>query len=122
MKEGQGLSDSAQDGYTEHVANMLYFMCELGLLDLDNPPSPTNAQRALSLYPRFLEDAALSDAPQLAQVAQSLGRTPISKASCGKHCAAINKFGEFSERFAKQEYALKRAPGAERTRAPLAPF
>lgn len=122
MKEGQGLSDSAQDGYAEHVANMLDFMCELGLLDLDNPPSPTNAQRALSLYPRFLEDAALIDDPQLAQVAQSLGRTPISKASCGKHCAAINNFSEFSNRFAKQEYALERAQGAEGIRAPLPPF
>lgn len=49
MKEAQGLSESTRKGYAEHTAHMLDFMCELGMLELDNPPSPTNAQRALSL-------------------------------------------------------------------------
>ncbi|WCE90964.1 tyrosine-type recombinase/integrase [Pseudomonas syringae] len=122
MKEAQGLSESTRKGYAEHTAHMLDFMCELGMLELDNPPSPTNAQRALSLYPRFLEDATLIDDPQLAQIAQSLGRTPISKASCGKHCAAINNFSEFSQQLAQQEHALEQARGGERTPAPLPPF
>lgn len=111
MEEYQRLSDSTQVGYSEHVANMLDFMCELGLLDLDNPPSPTNAQRAIQLYPRVLEEAGYIDDPQLAQVAESLGRTPISKAACSKHCAAINNFAYFSEKCLDQEHSLEKAAG-----------
>ncbi|MEG5266581.1 site-specific integrase [Pseudomonas sp. JDS28PS106] len=122
MQESQGLSESAREDYAEHVAHMLDYMCELGMLDLGNPPSPTNAQRALSLYPRFLEDATLSDDPQLAQIAQILGKTPISKVSCGKHCSAINNFSEFSKKVALQEHELDRAAASNRAAAPLAPF
>lgn len=121
MKDTQGLSESARDDYAEHVAHMLDYMCELGMLDLDNPPSPTNAQRALTLYPRFLEDATLIDDPQLARVAETLGKTPISKTSCGKHCAAINNFSEFSAQVAIQEHAVDRIVGNNRT-APLPHF
>ncbi|NYS41371.1 hypothetical protein F2S88_14790 [Pseudomonas syringae pv. actinidiae] len=121
MKDTQGLSESARDDYAEHVAHMLDYMCELGMLDLDNPPSPTNAQRALTFYPRFLEDATLIDDPQLARVAETLGKTPISKTSCGKHCAAINNFSEFSAQVAIQEHAVDRIVGNNRT-APLPHF
>ncbi|RDL16239.1 site-specific integrase [Pseudomonas jessenii] len=122
MKETQGLSENTREGYSNHVAHMLDFMCEIGLLNSDNPPSPTNAQRALNLYPRFLEDATFIDDPQLVQIAHSLGRAPVSKASCGKHCAAINNFSEFSQRYAQQEQSLERALGSERATPPLAPF
>ncbi|RAI72540.1 hypothetical protein DOZ80_03090 [Pseudomonas fluorescens] len=122
MKDGENLSESTQVGYSEHVANMLDYLSELGLLDPHTPPSPTNAQRAISLYPRFLEDATLIDDPQLAQVAQNLGRAPISKASCSKHCAGINKFSEFSQKVITQENVLKRSLGIEAQTPPLRTF
>ncbi|MFJ2385895.1 tyrosine-type recombinase/integrase [Pseudomonas koreensis] len=122
MKETQGLSENTREGYSSHVAHMLDFMCEMGLLDPNNPPSATNAQRALNLYPRLLEDATFIDDPQLAQAAQSLGRSPISKVSCGKHCAAINNFSEFSQRSVQQEYSLELVLGSERATPSLGPF
>jgi integrase len=116
------LSDSTQTGYSEHVAGMLDYLCELGLLDPSNPPSPTNAQRLVSLYPQFLEDATLSSDPLLAQVARNLGRKPISKAACSKHCAAINKFAQTALTIIRQELDLMQARGIEETPAQLAPF
>ena len=74
-------AESTRKGYSEHVANGLDYLCELGLLDVMNPPSPENFTRALNDYPTFLEDAQHCIDPVLADVAVRLGRSPISKGS-----------------------------------------
>ena len=104
-------ADSTQKGYSEHVANSLDYLYELGLLDVMNPPSPENFTRALNDYPTFLEDAQHCTDPVLAEVAVRLGRSPISKVSCQKHCSALNKFTSLCERHVKQERELKTALG-----------
>lgn len=104
-------AESTRKGYSEHVANGLDYLCELGLLDVMNPPSPENFTRALNDYPTFLEDAQYCIDPVLADVAVRLGRSPISKGSCQKHCSAFNKFASLCERYIKQERELKTALG-----------
>ena len=104
-------AESTRKGYSEHVANCLDYLHELGHLDVTNPPSPENFNRALNDYPTFLEDAQYCGDPVLAEVALRLGKTPISKTSCKKHCAAMNNFTSVCELYVKQERELKTALG-----------
>lgn len=109
MSDEEGLAEWTKTGYSEHIANCLDYLCELGVLDTENPPSLSYAQKVFNLYPRFLEDATLINDPLLAKVAHELGRTPIAKVSSAKHCAAINKFAEIVGRIQKQESDVREA-------------
>lgn len=111
MRLRSRLAESSQKGYAEHVANGLDYLYELGHLDVANPPSPENFNRALNDYPIFLEDAQYCSDPVLAEVALRLEKTPISKNSCKKHCAAMNKFTHSCEIYVKQQREIKSALG-----------